>query len=392
MTAGYEPPDNDAQRFVPAFYDDYSLYPDGAAPAVSESGDTYQHVGVATTPVIVNGGLTNTAVAGAAASYSNAPMGSKVTRIGCRFRLGVNGGTHQGGVVLVIWERPMGGAVPNSPCHLIITDTVWEYSRWVEGVGPTQLATGTFPTALVAGDYSCDVFIEGNTATLLLPNDTIAPPIVHASIAGSGAFAGFEVFQTNAVTDSKGAFLETWADVGSTPDQRDTYPKRAELTDFVSAILANRLSDLWIPAKDLNVTTGAAAMGLLGAGYTGALMFDAAAVEAASATVNLPADWRTFNFILVWTNAGAGAGACRWTAGYSKGGDGELLTAALANLGAATIAAPLLNVEKWSTMLAAIPVGGKRTFTVIILRTGSDAADTLGNDAGVLGILLNRTS
>lgn len=383
---------------LPTFRDDFGGHANGAAPATSDSGHAYQHVGVSTVPTVVAGKLTNAASAGAAASYSNIDMEAKVTRIGGRFTLGASGGSHQGSAVLVIWDRPMGGAVPNSPCHLTIADTTWEYDKWVEGVGATPLASGTFPAPLATDGtgHTAEVFIDGNTATVKLPDGAGGfvwlPPITDPAIGGVGPVAGFEVFQANAATDCKAAWVAVWADT-ATPDPMLTYPERGELTSTVQSIVQGRLTDpIWIPASRFFVTTGGPVIGAVAAGYTPAMLFDAAAIEACSAVVDVPSYWRTFNLELIWTNAGAGAGSVRWTAGYSKSTDGDAMTVALANQGAATVVAPAQNVQKVTTMLAAIPVDGKRNFAIVILRTGSDAADTLGNDAGVLGLRLTRTS
>lgn len=191
---------------------DFADEPNGAAPALSEQGLTYQHTG-SPLPTIVGGALTNAGVAGNIASYSNVNLGQKVTRIGARFRF-TPGSTHGGLAVLVIWARLMGGAIPSSPCHFTVSDTVMQYGTWVEGIGLTVHLSVTLaaPLAVDGTVHTIEVAIDGEDATVWVNN--IAYGVSTPEIDGAGPVAGWEVYQTDAATDPKAQFLEIWAAAG----------------------------------------------------------------------------------------------------------------------------------------------------------------------------------
>lgn len=148
----------------------------------------------------------------------------------------------------------------------------------------------------------------------------------------------------------------------------------------------------WIPAGAFTVTAGSPSITAYATGAINwpAVLYDASSAEYAGSSAWLPAHWNTFHIDLYWTNAGGGSGNVVWTTLYQSFGDGDT-TANLAG-GNNTVTAPAQNVLKVSRTQSSInPTRGRPLFFVIG-RLAADAADTLGNDAALIGVALVRAS
>ncbi len=145
------------------------------------------------------------------AGYVAANIGEPVIRIGCTFSF--SAGDTGGVAVLLIWTSILqdNGTIPDSPCHLAIGRTHWDYGTWTNHVLTSRGAGVLDLTADDTTQYTAEVTIAGDTATLLLPG--ISDQIVtHASIASNaGPYAGFEVFQADGSVDVRPKFVSVWA-------------------------------------------------------------------------------------------------------------------------------------------------------------------------------------
>lgn len=147
------------------------------------------------------------------ASYLQQNLGANVHRLGGEFMFGA--GTDGGSVTFVPWSNiiPDPYVVPDTPCHFVVTPTMWTYGIW-QGQSPTQLASGTFATPLtqdMATVYRAEVQLKGNTAYILLPDGKTAQ-VTDSRIASIAApVACFEIYK-NASTDAAAAWVRFWAD------------------------------------------------------------------------------------------------------------------------------------------------------------------------------------
>lgn len=160
---------------------------------------------------IISGKLTNTTASGLVAGYVSADLGTPVVRIGCTFTM-ASGNT--GGVaVLLVWTQLLqsNGTIPDSPCHLAIGRTNWDYGTWTNHVLTSRGSGVLNLTDDDTTQYTVDVAISGNTATLTLPG--ISQQVVtHASIGTNvGNYAGFECYQANGAVDVRPKFVSVWA-------------------------------------------------------------------------------------------------------------------------------------------------------------------------------------
>lgn len=142
-------------------------------------------------------------------------------RIGATFKF-TTGDAAAGSAVLIFWENliPTPYAVPDTGLHLALTPTYWEYGVFESGVF-TSIDSAFYDTALaqdfdpeVPGSgtlHRAEVVIVGNTATIALPDGTIAE--VTDSRIGSieRAVACHEIFR-NASDGAFTAFQDVWAD------------------------------------------------------------------------------------------------------------------------------------------------------------------------------------
>jgi hypothetical protein len=153
---------------------------------------------------------------------------------------------------------------------------------------------------------------------------------------------------------------------------------------------------LWVPAQTFAIISGCA-FGILNTGAsaferTEVLLFDASTAEIASCLVATPPSWSTFNLYVWWTNAGAGSGDVVWAPSVLNFGDTES-TASVSWSGTTTTGtAPLINITEVTQMTGTFSASSSKVCRINLRRTAADVADTLTNDAGLIGIELVRAS
>lgn len=141
------------------------------------------------------------------------------------------------------------------------------------------------------------------------------------------------------------------------------------------------------------ITNGSPASGIATGSAAPYLALDAAAIELVVGIVNIPAYWVTCDIKFRWTNAGAGSGDVVFQAAFDGKAPGESLNASAGT----TIADPATAGVQWLLMEttvvagAAVPTDGDTTY-LRIGRRGTEAGDTLGNDVGLLSVILERAS
>lgn len=122
------------------------------------------------------------------------------------------------------------------------------------------------------------------------------------------------------------------------------------------------------------------------------ILFDAAVTEQAVGALYIPPEWEECKVRLLWVNAGAGAGDVRWELRLQHTAAGATINAVGPVVGTVTgtAAAQYLMVETVAATIAANQ-GASADTMIRVSRLGGDAADTLANDAGLVGIVLERT-
>lgn len=167
--------------------------PNGAL-AGFDTGQSVANFGNA--PLTVSGGYwTHTPLSGPnSAGYGEVSVGGAVGRIGATFRFPSLADPNVT-VTLVTPSTPWAtDFLSNSACHFTVTPTTWNYSVWQNGVGQVPLISGTH--ALTANtDYSADVYFDGSTATILLPDGGLRQVTDSRITTWMGTTGIFEVYE-----------------------------------------------------------------------------------------------------------------------------------------------------------------------------------------------------
>lgn len=177
-----------------------------------------------------------------------------------------------------------------------------------------------------------------------------------------------------------------------------TTPRTWVTGELVTAALLNtHLRDNLNAANDVITLSPAEFTANFGTPAAGAqsewavLLFDGAAIEAASAARVIPVGWVTATIHLYWT-AASGTGNVLWRIDYASVGDTETIGAYSVSSINAAIAAPAANTIK-KTTTSAVAVTAGELFSVKVQRTGNHATDTLDAvDAAVIGVEIRRAS
>jgi hypothetical protein len=242
-------------------YDGYATKADGV-PVVADSGQTWTQYPTSGTDElrVVSGQLTNTTASSVAAGYQQRDLGAAVTRIGADFTLGTQT-TDNGAIGLVIFKTAIASAtIPDSNFHLVVTRLNWQLGKFVSNTF-TQIAYGAFAAALAcdgATVHHVDAVLNGDTASILLPDGT-AVSVTDAAIGTTpGHIACFEVYALDASTDAKAAAVNVWADASAfwsshqVPEMSPNrlYPILVDLPFIkpVTALWAPSSTDVAIPA------------------------------------------------------------------------------------------------------------------------------------------------
>lgn len=231
--------------------DRYARYADGV-PTTAGNGSLWDMHGFtpAQRPKVVSGKLVldSTLVGGAYAQQ--ALTGEQITRLGAKFTFS-SYSTSAGAVTLVSWAQSISNtspAIPDSPCHLVLSPTQWIYGVWSNNVF-TQIAAGTYATALTAdgaAEYSAEVVVDRQQAKayVTLPDGSVVT--VSDSRIGtlSGVVACWEIYR-QALTDTKAAFVETWGQSGKS----DFIPMTKAIVKAISFPVVVQ----YAPASDVSI-------------------------------------------------------------------------------------------------------------------------------------------
>lgn len=172
--------------------------PDGAL-TTFDTGEAVANFG--NSPLTISSGYwTHTPLNGAnSAGYGEVTMGTTVGRVGATFRF-PNITQTNNTVTFVCPSAPWSGAgfLSNSACHFTVTPTSWNYSLWQNGFGQVPLISGTH-TLAADTDYDADVYFNGTTATVILPDRSVRQVTDARIVSWMGSTAVFEVYELSGV-------------------------------------------------------------------------------------------------------------------------------------------------------------------------------------------------
>ena len=149
---------------------------------------------------------------------------------------------------------------------------------------------------------------------------------------------------------------------------------------------------LWVPAGAFGVVDGSPAI-VASSGISTTWRFDQTAQEGIAASVAFPPGWATFNVRLYWANSAAGSGAVVWysdSVPLTAGVDIDGVVGNLINSVASTALGLRILVITAPGSTVNVPATGVLGFRVF--RFAAEVADTLPNDASLVGALFTRVS
>ena len=218
--------------------------------------------------------------------------------------------------------------------------------------------------------------------------------------AALGDDAAFSTTVTNALAAK--ADTASLADVATSGDAADVAIADAGAyftgTDVEAALqelgansgASTGVDQLWIPANSMMLSANSPSLSQLNSSTprTPVWLLDAALTETVSCAAVIPSAWTSTDVELYWANAGAGAGNVRWQIDLSIAAIGGNLVTGGAATALLTAAAGAQNVLVRSEIATGVAADAGDMLSLRIYRVGGDAADTLANDAGLIGVRL----
>lgn len=162
---------------------------------------------------IVGDVLTNAAVSGQQAAYLNINQnnGQNVRQLGADWKFIPVAGGLNGAATLAVWKtQPITTAAPpNSGCHLAMGRTNWIFGKTLNGNPVVPIASGSYSLGANV-PVSGTVLLNGNTATVRLPDGSVQEITDPDIGAQAGPWATFEAFQNDAAADDRTGFYKVW--------------------------------------------------------------------------------------------------------------------------------------------------------------------------------------
>lgn len=134
------------------------------------------------------------------------------------------------------------------------------------------------------------------------------------------------------------------------------------------------------PNVDINVITAYAVGG----------KFDAVSIEGLVWSTFLPTDWSTFDITIYWANFASGAGNVVWRVQHIFAGAGEHIGTGATVSANTTAAAGAEDITVVTQLQAGASAITTEPLYLLLQRMANDGADTLANDAAVMGMLLTK--
>ena len=148
-----------------------------------------------------------------AATYLTTDVAGPVRRIGAAARF--TGGANNGVIALLVTGAPVpadGSApAPSAAVHFVADAQGWSYGVWRAGDDAQDvLASGRYRTPITLGAASFEVRLDGDRATVILPDGT-AVTVTDPRIADNGGpVATWELYESSPVA-RPAAFTAVWA-------------------------------------------------------------------------------------------------------------------------------------------------------------------------------------
>lgn len=180
-----------------------------------------------------------------------------------------------------------------------------------------------------------------------------------------------------------------------------TAPRTWVAAEVVTAALLNtHLRDnlnavnntLFIPASALlGVPVGTPSLSVLVTNIGPAWLLDAATDEEVAGWSIFPPGWLTADFVVWWTNTGAGSGDVRFDLTYKVAADAGAINSGSTTT-SSTVTAPAQYVTKRTALASGVTVAAGSVVSLNVNRAGGNGADTLANDIGIIGVEIRRAS
>lgn len=153
---------------------------------------------------------------------------------------------------------------------------------------------------------------------------------------------------------------------------------------------AQRVSEVWISAAQLVSTQGSPALAS-GSAETWYTLPDSATASVGT-SLQLPAEWATFDVEVHWTQFSSGVGqVVRWQYEEGQPGVGDIYTGTT-TIGAVSATALADGTTTRTTIAATRAITAGKHLRLSLTRLGGDGADTLAGAAYLLGVKVKAAS
>lgn len=287
--------------------------------------------------------------------------------------------------------------------------TRWERRTSPDGIAWSAPTTCTVPAIRGGGEpWHVDVIRDDTTGgyhALLMSNGDLN--LYYRYSQDGLTWYGSETVIVPKVDGTVGYYRSAFMKSPTRPGAFDVYAPAVEGYGGDAVELMVLMRGIQLDAQPDLLTRGHDSVFILGSQFTAhvgtpavgtmnslpVMLLDSAATERVHAVVGLPPSWKSVYIEAIWANAGTGAGdvVIQHNNDLLKPGTGFGSVGYVGANITATAGAQNVVMVTDLTRPGSTPVTGGAA-VIRILRRGADAADTLPNDIGLIGVRLRRAS
>lgn len=192
-------------------------------------------------------------------------------------------------------------------------------------------------------------------------------------------------------SDGAGVAAAVNALIDVTEAQSDGIEQLNVAVDAITADPANAVTQIFVGAQEMFLTTGTATLSALSSRLPVWLLPTGSNVYLSFA-FKFPSHWSAISFTFVYCNTTANAGNVVFSGGVYSWAIGDTINSAPAEQSVIDAAPSIALTSKSATTTTSVAVTPSKTASVRVARLGASGSNSLPNNVALIGIIMNKVT